>query len=149
MRQVRRSALVPHTPAQMFMLVNDIASYPDFVPWCKSAWVLEAGPTHLTARLDIARGGLHVALTTRNALTPDERIEMVLAEGPFAHFRGDWRFLAIRDAAGAVHGCRVELLVEFQFRNPALGLIANHAFERSWDSLVDAFVRRGRELYGG
>jgi ribosome-associated toxin RatA of RatAB toxin-antitoxin module len=91
---------------------------------------------------------MHVALTTRNTLTPGERIEMALSDGPFAHFRGDWRFLAIRDPGGALHGCRVELLIEFRFRNPALGLIAGHAFERSWDALVDAFVRRARELYG-
>ena len=34
MRVVNRQALVPYTPAQMYALVNGIARYPEFVPWC-------------------------------------------------------------------------------------------------------------------
>jgi len=149
MREVRRSALVPYTPEQMYALVNDVAAYPGFVPWCRAARVLEAGEGALTATLEVARAGLSFALTTRNTLTPGARIEMALADGPFSDFHGRWDFLAIRDGAGAIRGCRIELEVRFEFRNPALGLIAAPFFERSWDSLVDAFVRRARELHGG
>jgi ribosome-associated toxin RatA of RatAB toxin-antitoxin module len=149
MRDIRRNALVPYAPEEMYALVNDVAGYPAFVPWCRAARVLTSSERELTATLEIARAGLKLALTTRNALTPGERIEMTLADGPFAHFSGRWDFVAIRDAAGAVRGCRIELLVRFEFRNAALGLLAAPLFERSWDSLVDAFVRRARELHGG
>ncbi|MDH3609643.1 MAG: hypothetical protein OEQ24_10435, partial [Gammaproteobacteria bacterium] len=34
MTHVQRSALLPYSAAQMFNLVNDVDSYPEFVPWC-------------------------------------------------------------------------------------------------------------------
>jgi len=149
MREVRRSALVPYPPHDMYALVNDVAGYPAFVPWCRAARVLEADEREQTATLEIARAGLKLAITTRNSLTPDERIDMVLADGPFAHFHGRWDFVPIRDRDEALRGCRVELAVSFAFRHAAFGLLAAPLFERSWDSLVDAFVRRARELHGG
>jgi ribosome-associated toxin RatA of RatAB toxin-antitoxin module len=50
-------------------------------------------------------------------------------------------------APGVLRGCRVELFVSFEFRNAALGLVLGPLFESTWNSLVDAFVRRAREVY--
>ena len=46
-----------------------------------------------------------------------------------------------------MRGCRVELLIEFEFRNAALGLVFGPLFESTWDSIVDAFVRRARVVF--
>ena len=149
MREVRRSALVPYTPSQMYSLVNDVAGYPAFVPFCPATRVVAVTATSLTASIDIARLGMRFSVTTRNALVPDESIRMVLVEGPLKTFDGRWQFTAIRDAAGVQKGCRVELSVDFEFRNAALDLVAGPVFESSWDALVDAFVRRAHEVYRG
>jgi ribosome-associated toxin RatA of RatAB toxin-antitoxin module len=156
MREVRRLAIVPYTPAQMYALVNDVARYPDFVPWCPRTEVHAAAAESVTATVHVARGGVHLALTTRNSMRPGERIDMALVEGPLASFRGSWAFVPISaaaaagaDAPPAVRGCRVQLEVDFEFRNAALGLVLGPVFEASWNSLVDAFVRRAREVYGG
>ena len=42
MPQVRRSALLPYSAAQVFDLVGDIERYPDFLPWCSAAQVVSA-----------------------------------------------------------------------------------------------------------
>jgi ribosome-associated toxin RatA of RatAB toxin-antitoxin module len=34
MKRVARSAIVPHSAAQLYALVEDIESYPRFLPWC-------------------------------------------------------------------------------------------------------------------
>ena len=39
MREVKRSALVSQPPAKLFALINDIESYPRFLPWCTHARV--------------------------------------------------------------------------------------------------------------
>jgi ribosome-associated toxin RatA of RatAB toxin-antitoxin module len=153
MRDVRRSALVPHTPAQMYALVNDVARYPEFVPWCRSARIGAETPDSITATVEIARGGVSMALTTRNTMHPGERIDMTLVDGPLRSFRGTWRFVPIRAAEtgggeGELRGCRVELEVSFGFKSAALGVLLGPLFESSWDSLVDAFVRRARQVYG-
>jgi ribosome-associated toxin RatA of RatAB toxin-antitoxin module len=91
-------------------------------------------------------------LTTRNTNVPDESIDLVLTEGPLRHFHGGWAFVPIRAPAaaggpGEIRGCRVQLRIEFEFRNAALGLLLGPLFEATWDSIVDAFVRRARVVY--
>ena len=44
MQLVERSALVTYTAAQMFALVNDVARYPEFLPWCVGARVEDVAP---------------------------------------------------------------------------------------------------------
>jgi ribosome-associated toxin RatA of RatAB toxin-antitoxin module len=154
MREVRRSALVPYTPQQMYVLVNDVARYPDFVPWCPATRILVESVDAITATVEIARAGVRLALTTRNSMRAGERIDMRLVEGPLKSFEGSWQFLPILaepaapGTAPAVRGCRIELEVRFEFASAALGVLFGPLFESSWDSLVDAFVQRARSVYG-
>ena len=152
MREVRRSALVPYSPMQMYALVNDVRRYPEFLPWCPATRVHEETQFTITATVDMQRAGVRFAITTRNTMQPGERIEMALGEGPFRRFAGTWLFVPIRatgsdDQPAEVRGCRVELLVSFEFRSATLGLVLGPLFESTWNSLVDAFVRRAREVY--
>ena len=154
MREVRRSALVPYMPQQMYALVNDVARYPEFVPWCPVTCVLAGSADAITATVEIARVGVRLALTTHNSMRPGERIDMRLAAGPLQSFEGSWSFLPILaepaapGVATAVRGCRIELVVRFEFASAALGALFGPLFESSWDSLVDAFVERARAVYG-
>jgi ribosome-associated toxin RatA of RatAB toxin-antitoxin module len=152
MKLVRRQALVPQTPAQMYALVNDVRRYPEFLPWCPSTTVYSETPTSIHASVDFARAGVRMRLTTQNTNVPDESIDLVLTEGPLKHFHGGWTFTPIRapaaaGALGEVRGCRVDLAIEFEFTNAALGLLLGPLFEATWDSIVDAFVRRARVVY--
>ncbi|MBS0395601.1 MAG: type II toxin-antitoxin system RatA family toxin [Proteobacteria bacterium] len=152
MREVRRSALVPYTPEQMYALVNDVRRYPDFLPWVPSIQVHDESAETISATVNMQRAGVRIALTTRNFMRPGEHIEMTLVDGPMQSFAGHWAFVPIRGPAegevpGPVRGCRVELLVSFAFRSAALGVVLGPLFESTWNSIVDAFVRRAREIY--
>ena len=48
MPKISRSAVVSHTPEQMFDLVNDFERYPEFLPWCGGARVVEATDRQLS-----------------------------------------------------------------------------------------------------
>lgn len=142
-RQVSRQALVSFSPAQMFALVDDVASYPQFLPWCKSAQIIERSPQEVVARLQVHKGPLHARVTTRNRLEPPARIALNLVEGPFRMLEGDWRFTAIAD-----QGTRVSLVLKFAFANALNAWLLEPVFEHMCNSLVDAFVARARALYG-
>ena len=146
MRQVKRSALVSATPARMFELINDIERYPQFVPWCSRAEVLERSDRQIVARLQIRRGPLHTSFTTRNALTPEHSVAMQLVEGPFRTLEGLWTLSPIAGPDAAVLGCRVELEMKFEFTNAVTAVLLEPVFEQSVAQLVDAFVRRARSL---
>jgi ribosome-associated toxin RatA of RatAB toxin-antitoxin module len=142
MQVVERSALVTFTPAQMFALVNDVARYPEFLPWCVAVRVDEVSATERIAMLRIAHGVLQTEFTTRNTLTPDAQIDMRLTHGPFRDLTGAWRF----DAIGA-RGCRVHFKVEFEFKNRLTSAAFNAVFETLCGSIVDAFVVRAQSVY--
>ncbi len=140
MREVKRSALVSQPPAKVFALIEDIESYPQFLPWCTHARVLERHGSIVVASLGVRQGAFTGAFTTRNTLTPDTRILMQLVEGPFRHLEGRWDLAPIE-----AHGCRVELAVSFEFKNRLSGMIMEPLFAQTLGSLVEAFVRRARE----
>ena len=142
MRQISRHALVPFTPAQMFALVEDVATYPQFLPWCRSAQVIERSPQEVIARLQVHKGPLHTHFTTRNRLEPPTLIALNLVEGPFRTLEGEWRFSPIAD-----QGTRVSLTLKFAFANPVNAWLLEPVFEHTCNSLVDAFVARARALY--
>ena len=54
MREVKRSALVNRPPAELFALINDIESYPQFLPWCTHARVESRTPQEIVATLGYA-----------------------------------------------------------------------------------------------
>ena len=104
MKEVRRSALVAQPPERMFALINDIESYPQFLPWCTSAQVQSRTEREIIASLGVRRGALSSQFTTRNELTPNRHIAMRLVSGPFKTLEGTgisprWRFPDSRAAA--------------------------------------------------
>jgi ribosome-associated toxin RatA of RatAB toxin-antitoxin module len=139
MREIRRSALVAQLPSRMFALINDIESYPQFVPGCTRAQIESRTEREIVATMAIKRGAMHAQFTTRNELDPDARIAMKLVRGPFRELEGEWRLTPV----GAT-GCRVELMLRFAFANPLSALLFEPLFETTAASLVDAFVARAR-----
>ncbi|HSP00211.1 MAG TPA: type II toxin-antitoxin system RatA family toxin [Thioalkalivibrio sp.] len=143
MTSISRSALVPYSPAQMFDLVNDIESYPRFLPGCRSATVHSRDADSIKATLELAKGAVRKSFTTCNRLQKDKMIEVRLVEGPFRRLEGFWRFDALESGA-----CRVSLDMEFEFSNRLVGLAIGPVFHQIASTLVDSFVRRAREVYG-
>ncbi len=144
MPTVNRSALVHYTPTQMYELVNDVPSYPEFLPWCHSAKVLWSDADQVKACIELAKGRLRKSFTTLNQLWPSEMINMRLVEGPFQRLEGVWRFKAMPDDA-----CRVSLALEFEFASRLLKMTVGPIFNQLANSMVDAFVQRAQEVYGG
>ena len=146
MREVRRSALVAQPPQRMFALINDIESYPQFLPWCTSAHVQSRNEREIIATIGVRRGPLNVTFTTRNELTADRRVAMRLVSGPFKTLDGEWTLTPV--ALPGQPGCRVDLLMRFAFGNRLTAMVFEPLFEETAASLVDAFVARARTLAG-
>jgi ribosome-associated toxin RatA of RatAB toxin-antitoxin module len=145
MREVKRSALVPYSAQQMFALVEDIERYPQFVPWVAAAQVVERSADAVVGRLEMQRGGVREAVTTRNVLMPPREITLSLVAGPFKTLTGRWTFEPI----GTDRGTKIDLSIRFEFANPVVSLLLSRSFEKNCSELVDAFVARARSLHGG
>lgn len=143
MTTLSRSALVPYAPHEMYALVNEIERYPEFLPWCRSTQIHERTEDEVRATIDMAKGSMRKSFTTRNHMQNDKMIEIGLVDGPFSHLHGFWRFDQLGETA-----CKVSLDIEFDFSNRLLGLAVGPMFGQIVASLVDAFVKRARDVYG-
>lgn len=143
MATVNKSALVLYSAAEMYRLVEDIETYPKFLPWCRSARILSQDETEVRATIEMAKGGVHKSFTTCNRMARDRRIDIRLLEGPFEHLEGHWRFEPLRADAS-----KVTLDMEFEFASTLLRLAVEPVFKQITNSLVDAFCQRAMEVYG-
>lgn len=144
MRNVRRSAIVPYSAAQMYALVKDVEAYPSFLPWCNDAEVHIREDSFIEASLELHRGRISKRFRTRNALVENESLGIALVGGPFKHMAGCWTFRQLGDA-----GCKVELDLKFQFESRATDVIFGRFFENTCNSLVDSFTQQAAKIYAG
>jgi len=142
MKRIARSAIVEHSAEEMFALVDDIESYPRFLPWCVAARVESRMHDTVQATLTIGLRGLRTSFTTHNDNRPGEAIDMRLVQGPFRRFAAAWRFNRLSEEA-----CRIEFSVEYELSGP-LARMLSPLFDRIADTMVDAFTRRAYEVYG-
>lgn len=142
-REIRKSVVVAHSASDMFCLVNDVESYPQFLPWCSSARVLDRDDATMLASLDMAMAGLHKRVTTRNLLEPHRRVELRLVEGPFSRFHAVWTFDELTQAQTRV-GFHLSYALAGRLLGAALGAVLGVVA----DGLVDAFCRRADVLHG-
>ena len=148
MIHLERSALLPHSPEQLLALVQDVARYPEFLPWTAAARIRSRKPVEggeiMEADLVISfkvfreRFGKRVAL-----LRADQRILTEYIDGPFKHLKSVWRF-----ADRPEGGCEVAFEVDFEFKNAILAGIIGLVFNEAMGRVVRAFEERAARLYG-
>jgi ribosome-associated toxin RatA of RatAB toxin-antitoxin module len=127
----------------MFALVNDVARYREFLPFCIASELLEQSEHEVVGRIAFARLGLSHALTTRNRLHHPERIELSFVDGPFERFKGLWEFQALGAAAS-----KIAFSVDFQIQASYLQFVAGSAISQAAGTAVEAFSKRAVQLYG-
>jgi len=125
------------------MLVDDVETYPEFLPWCNDTEVHKRTDNVVDATLELHKGSLSNHFTTRNTRHEFESIEIALIGGPFRQLQGGWRFTEIGE-----EGCKVTLELEFAFENMFIDMMFGALFEDTCNSLVDAFTKRAQVVYG-
>jgi ribosome-associated toxin RatA of RatAB toxin-antitoxin module len=140
MKKIARTAIVEHSAAEMYRLVEDIEAYPQFLPWCSGAEVLERTGDTTRATLTVGMAGIRQRFTTLNRNRPGEAIDLALVEGPFRAFRAAWTFHALEDKAA-----RIEFAMEYELGKA--GKLLEPLFSHIADTMVDAFSRRADALY--
>ena len=143
MTEINRHALVPYTAAQMFALVDDIETYPEFLPWCTRTHVISRDQDEVRATIALSKSGVSKEFTTCNRIQQNKMIEIHLLEGPFKHLQGFWRF----DPLGN-EGCKISLDMEFEFASKMMSMVLGPVFSQIASSLVEAFEKRAVDVYG-
>ena len=138
---------LPYTAEQMYALVADVDSYPQFLPWCSAARIRSRQPQPegeiIEADLVISFKVFRERFGSRVTLFPEAlKIETEYLDGPFRYMRSSWAFRPDEN------GCEVGFFVDFEFKNAILQGIIGVVFNEAMLRIVRAFERRAAELYG-
>jgi len=143
MAWVEKSVLVPYSCQQMFALVDGVAAYPEFLPWCGGSEVVDVSDAVIHASVLIDYHGIKQRFTTENTRQPPDFIGITLQDGPFRHLDGGWRFVPLSESA-----CKVEFKLHYEFSSRLLETLVGPVFHHVANSFVEAFVLRAEKIYG-
>jgi ribosome-associated toxin RatA of RatAB toxin-antitoxin module len=144
MALVEKSVLVPYSCAQMFILVDGVERYPEFLPWCGGSSVTALEGAVVQASVQIDFHGIKQSFTTENRREAPHSIAMTLQDGPFRHLDGGWRFIPLAESA-----CKIEFRLHYEFSSHLLEKLVGPVFGHVANSFVDAFVKRAEKVYDG
>ncbi len=143
MTLTQKSALVKYSARQMFDLVNDIESYPKFLPWCAGSRILTQEDDVIEAELTIAKAGFNKSFSTRNKVDEGGRITVSLLAGPFSYLEGVWNFMPLREDAS-----KISLDLEFEMSGALANLAFGAVFNQICNTMVASFTTRAKDVYG-
>jgi len=133
---------LPYTPEQMFDLVADVRSYPQFLPWVTAIRVRSDTPSDMLADMIVGFKSLRETFTSRVHKERPDRIHIDYVEGPLRYLHNDWRFRP--DGAG---GVQIDFEVDFAFKNRVFEMLAGQMFDRALRKMIGAFETRAATLH--
>ncbi|MCK5889298.1 MAG: type II toxin-antitoxin system RatA family toxin [Methylococcales bacterium] len=143
MTNVNKSALIKVSATRMFNLVNDIESYPEFLPWCSDSKILAQDGDIVEAELTISKAGFKKTFSTRNQFVGENQLIISLLNGPFSSLDGIWNFIPLRDDAS-----KISLDLDFEMNGKFTSLAFGAVFNQICNTMVSSFTGRAKQLYG-
>ena len=133
---------MPFKQKDIFDLVNDVEAYPDFLPWCSSAKIIEKSADYVLAKLTLKRVGVSYDLVTRNRLSPFDFIDIEFVEGPLQSLSGRWAFIELGDL-----GCKVEMSLSFELKKQLIDKAMGSILENAAENMVRLFSSRAESVF--
>jgi len=139
---------VLHSADEMFALVADIESYPQFVPLCSALRIEkrtadENGET-LIARMTASYKLFSESFTTKVRVQPQQRVILVdYLDGPFRKLENRWTFFPSGEDA-----CRIQFYLDYEFRSLPLQMLMGSVFDKAFRKFSTAFEERADAIYG-
>ncbi len=142
MTHVQKSALVKFSALQMFELVDDIESYPEFLPWCRGTRILKREGDIVEAEIQISKAGFNKSFATRNRNDGHGKIFLSLLNGPFSSLDGFWEFMPLREDAS-----KISIDLEFEMNGKLASLAFGTIFNQICNTMVSSFSERAKQIY--
>ena len=148
MTSLQTSKLVEYPWSDLFNLVLDVASYREFVPYCREVKILsratqEPEMTIIVSRMTVGFSVFEVGYanrTTGDAIA--RRIDVEALDGPLRYLRAQWRFEPRGEAS-----TELRFSVDYEFSNLLLGGVASRVFAAMFGKILNAFEQRAAHLF--
>ncbi len=137
MPEYREKLVQPFDCDDLFELVLDIESYPEFVPGWRAVRVLERGADWLRVEQRIGLGPVRMRFESQATFERPRSIRIESSSRPFRRLCIEWRF------AGDADGCRIEFDASLSML--AMNRFATPLLELMGSSVIAAFKRRAAQ----
>lgn len=135
--------ILPHSASQMFDLVADVKSYPEFLPWVSAIRIRKNDEREMLADMVVGFKSLRETFSSRVLKTPKSSIVVDYLDGPMKHLHNAWQFADLPEG-----GSSVDFTVDFSFRNKVFEALAGQFFDSALRKMTSAFIERADKLYG-
>lgn len=150
MIQHKKTYYSSFSPQQLFNLVIDIEKYPEFIPWCTKAKILDTPEDNVrNAELNATFAGISEKYSSRVESTPPKKqndnaeINTHIISGPFKHLHSKWNFQYDK----TLKKTRVDFYIEFEFSSKMIQLMIGKIFENASIKMINAFEERAKKIY--
>lgn len=144
MPKLQESTQLPFSKEQLFDLVLDIESYPEFLPWCKAARILPRDGDDIYADLVLNFKGFTEKYTSKITYNKPHSISVEMVEGPFEYLVNNWNFNIISENC-----TEIDFFIDFRFKSRIFELMIGAMFEKAQKKMAGAFLERANKIYGG
>jgi coenzyme Q-binding protein COQ10 len=146
MPALKQIKTLPYSAQKIYELVMDIEKYPEFLPWCKQAKIIE----------EISKQNLHADLLInfksffekyRSNVSHGKSglnayfVDVVAIEGPFKKLVNQWQFRDLENGE-----CEVKFFIEFEFNSILLTKMLSPIFKKAAEKMMAAFEERAGKI---
>ncbi len=135
-----------HNINDLFNLVADVESYPEFLPWCSAARIRKKNADFIVADLVICFKGITETYSSHvNLLKNQEEPEIIVKaiDGPFENLDNFWKFKKISE-----NQTEITFEIDFTFKSKILNSLIGSFFKKAYEKMINAFEERANEIYG-
>ena len=125
----------------IFNLINDVESYPDFLPWCTKTEVTKESKNINTGKIFISKSFINWNFSTKNIIDVNKSITLSLQDGPFDELNGQWSFRTIDS-----NNTHVTLEIDYKFKNSLIEISIEQIFSTIMNSLLKSFINQAFKI---
>ncbi len=147
MPKIVETKIMNFSAKEIYDLVVDVESYPQFLPWCKNAQISKhISASNIQAELLINFKNIFEKYTSDVVFlqkSPSEYfVEAKAIKGPFKSLINQWKITEIEHKK-----TQVEFFLEFEFNSILLGKMLGAIFSSATQKMMKAFENRALSLY--
>ena len=143
MHKYSNSIVLPFNARQLYEIVIDVESYPEFLPWCLSSRIVKkVDDNNFDAELTVGYKAIDEKYISRIKAEYEKKIISKAISGPFKSLDSSWYFKNIGKKQ-----CRVDFMIEYQFKSFFLDKVMGSLFKKATIKMLDAFELRAKSLH--
>ena len=143
MHKYSNSIVLPFNARQLYEIVIDVESYPEFLPWCLSSRIVKkVDDNNFDAELTVGYKAIDEKYISRIQAEYEKKIISTAISGPFKSLESAWYFKNIDKKQ-----CRVDFMIEYQFKSFFLDKVMGSLFKKATIKMLDAFELRAKSLH--